>query len=57
MSKERHVCVRRRVGEPAVSDLTFADGREVHAMPNKAWYACGRPRDGERALSRERPVS
>ena len=35
----------------------LSDGREVHAMPNKAWHVCGRPRDGERAVSRERPAS
>jgi hypothetical protein len=52
MKKERHVCARRRVGEPAVSEaFTFADGREVHAMPNKAWHIYGRQRDGEPAES------
>ena len=33
-----------------IRSLTFADGREIHAMPNKAWHVCGRPRDGERAV-------
>ena len=37
--------------------VTFADGREVHDAPNKARHVCERPRDGERAVARERPVS
>jgi hypothetical protein len=58
MNKEHHVCARRRVGEPAVSDLfTFAEGREIHAAPNKARHVCECSRDGERAVSREHPVS
>ncbi len=36
MKKERHVCARRRVGEPAVSE---------------AFHVCGRARDGERPVS------
>ena len=35
-----------------IMSVTFVDVREVHAMPNKAWHVCGRPRDGERAVSR-----
>jgi hypothetical protein len=31
--------------------FTFADGREVHAAPNKARHFCERPRDGARAVS------
>jgi hypothetical protein len=54
MKKERHVCARWRVGEPAVSKLfTSEEGCEVHAMPSKAWHVCGRPRDGEAAVSCE----
>ncbi len=34
MNKERQVCARRRVGEPAVSELfKFADGREAVSGP------------------------
>jgi hypothetical protein len=39
-----------------IRSLTFADGREVPAMPNKVWHVCGRPRDGERAVSCEPSV-
>ena len=45
------------VREAKNKELTFADAREVHAAPNKARHVCERPRDGERAVSRERPVS
>src|SRR5262249_30950712 len=40
-----------------IMSVTFADGREVHDAPNKARQVCERPRDGERAVSRERPLS
>lgn len=40
-----------------IMNVTFADGREVHAAPNKARHVCERLRDGERAVSREHPVS
>jgi len=29
----------------------FVRAGEVHAAPNKAQHVCGRPRDGERAVS------
>jgi hypothetical protein len=44
MNKEHHVCARRRVGEPAVSDSLHVCGRVPSASPR-----------GERVG--ERPVS
>jgi hypothetical protein len=52
MKKERQVCARRRVGEPAVSEAFHVCGRrEAHAIPNKTWHFCGRRRVGEAAVS------
>ena len=45
-------CARRRR-----SRLKSAHGREVHDAPKKARHGCERRRDGEPAVSRERPVS
>ena len=48
---------RSKVRDAKNNDVTFADEREVHVAPNKTRHVCERPRDGARALSRERPMS
>jgi hypothetical protein len=59
----RNLTQEAQKGRPArcttrgITSVRCAHGREIHAVPNKARHACERPRDGERAVSRERSAS